>query len=105
MDAQSGCYILRNGDSTPTFRLVKGAGTLPAHRCYLELPAGTTNAPARVRISIGETTGIDGIQASDVQAVQYVNALGQTSDRPFRGVNIVVTRHNDGTVRTSKAVF
>ena len=81
------------------------AGELPAHRCYLELPAGTTNAPARVRISIGETTGIDGIQASDVQAVQYVNALGQTSDRPFRGVNIVVTRHNDGTVRTSKAVF
>jgi len=80
-------------------------GELPAHRCYLELPAGTTNAPARVRISIGETTGIDGIQASDVQAVQYVNALGQTSDRPFRGVNIVVTRHNDGTVRTSKAVF
>lgn len=95
-----GAYLLYND----CFYLAQ-AGELPAHRCYLELPAGTTNAPARVRISIGETTGIDGIQASDVQAVQYVNALGQTSDRPFRGVNIVVTRHNDGTVRTSKAVF
>ena len=43
MAAQSGCYVLRNGDTTPTFRLVEGAGTLPAHRCWIELgtAAGT----------------------------------------------------------------
>ena len=45
MQAQSGCYVLRNGDSTPTFRLVEGAGTLPAHRCWIEL--GTAAAGTR----------------------------------------------------------
>ena len=45
MAAQSGCYVLRNGDTTPTFRLVEGAGTLPAHRCWIELG---TAASARV---------------------------------------------------------
>lgn len=98
-----GAYLLYNDH----FYLAE-AGELPAHRCYLQLPDNVpaAGAPARLRIGGGEVvTGIDGIQAGDVQAVQYVNVLGQTSDRPFRGVNIVVTRHNDGTVRTSKAVF
>jgi len=45
MEAKSGCYVLRNGDSTPTFRLVEGAGTLPAHRCWIDL--GTAAAGTR----------------------------------------------------------
>ena len=52
-------------------------------------------------------TAIDTIKAGDatVKSVQYVNALGQASDRPFNGLNIVVTTHTDGTVKTAKVVF
>jgi hypothetical protein len=36
--------------------------------------------------------------------VKYVNALGQQSDRPFDGVNIIVTRYSDGTISSTKVV-
>ena len=37
-----------------------------------------------------------------VVGVTYVNPLGMTSDKPFEGVNIVVTHYSDGSVSTSK---
>lgn len=40
----------------------------------------------------------------DVVSVTYVNSLGMTSDQPFDGVNIVVTRYSDGTTSTSKVI-
>ena len=40
-----------------------------------------------------------------VAATQYVNLAGQTSNRPFDGMNVVVTRYSDGTTTTSKVVF
>ena len=40
----------------------------------------------------------------DVVSVTYVNTLGMTSDRPFEGVNVVITRFSDGTTRTEKVV-
>ena len=39
-----------------------------------------------------------------VAGVTYVNVAGMTADKPFDGVNIVVTRHTDGTVTTTKIV-
>ena len=36
--------------------------------------------------------------------VKYVNAMGQVSDRPFKGVNIVVTTNADGTTTTAKVI-
>jgi hypothetical protein len=39
-----------------------------------------------------------------VVGVKYVNPQGMQSDRPFEGVNIVVTRYNDGSMTTSKVV-
>ena len=53
------------------------------------------------------TTAIGTIKAGDatVKSVLYVNALGQTSDHPFNGLNIVVTTLTDGTVKTAKVVF
>ena len=57
MAAQSGCYVLRNGDTTPTFRLVEGAGTLPTHRCWIEL--GTAAAGTRsLGFDFGDATGM-----------------------------------------------
>ncbi len=57
MAAQSGCYVLRNGDTTPTFRLVEGAGTLPAHRCWIDL--GTAAAGTRsLGFDFSDATGM-----------------------------------------------
>ena len=56
-------------------------------------------------LNINPATGVNAIGAGhQVQSVQYVNALGQVSDRPFEGVNIVVTRQADGTVTTTKVL-
>ncbi|MBR1803582.1 MAG: starch-binding protein [Muribaculaceae bacterium] len=40
----------------------------------------------------------------EVASVRYVNMAGLMSDRPFQGVNIVVTRYTDGTTATTKEI-
>lgn len=40
----------------------------------------------------------------EVVSKTYINTLGQQSDKPFKGVNIVITRYSDGTVTTTKVV-
>ena len=49
-------------------------------------------------------TGIHELNANDVISTTYVNAQGMKSDKPFDGINIVITRYSDGTTRTSKVV-
>ena len=34
----------------------------------------------------------------------YINAQGMQSDKPFDGMNIVITRYSDGSTRTTKVV-
>ncbi len=41
---------------------------------------------------------------SVIESVTYVNALGMQSDKPFDGMNIVITRYSNGTVSTTKVV-
>ncbi len=36
--------------------------------------------------------------------VMYVNVMGQTSDKPFDGLNIIVTRYSNGTITTTKVI-
>jgi len=40
-----------------------------------------------------------------VGAVTYYNAAGMSSNKPFEGLNIVVTRYTDGKVNSTKAVY
>ena len=51
-------------------------------------------------------TGIENINAGsgngEVKSVKYVNVAGMVSDKPFSGVNIVVTEYTDGSRTTSK---
>ena len=50
-------------------------------------------------------TGVVAVTAqAGVQSVRYVNVAGQVSATPWSGVNIVVTRHTDGTVTTTKSI-
>ena len=51
-------------------------------------------------------TGVEQLTAGKaVQSVTYCDLAGRMSNRPLQGVNIVVTRYTDGTVRTSKAIY
>lgn len=43
-------------------------------------------------------------EAKAVQSVHYYNLMGQQSDKPFEGINIVVTRYTDGSVSTVKVM-
>ena len=49
-------------------------------------------------------TGIAEVNAANEVSKTYVNAQGLQSDKPFSGVNIVITRYSDGTTRTTKVV-
>ena len=50
-------------------------------------------------------TGINEINGNkDVVAKTYVNAQGIKSDKPFSGLNIVITRYSDGSTTTTKVV-
>ena len=76
MGSQSNCYILRNGDSTPTFRLVKGAGTLPAHRCYIDLGAAAGTRTLGFDFGDG-TTGIDSVESGELKVDSYYDLQGR----------------------------
>ena len=59
----------------------------------------------QLTVNVNPVTEVTNIHAGrEVQSVQYVNAMGQVSDRPFDGVNIIVTRYTDGTVSTVKTI-
>lgn len=53
-------------------------------------------------VKSGIPTAIDNLNASEVVGVKYYNVAGIESDRPFQGVNIVVTRYSDGSTTTTK---
>ncbi len=40
----------------------------------------------------------------EVKAVRYIDVIGRVSERPFEGVNIVVTEYTDGTMTTRKVL-
>ncbi len=53
------------------------------------------------------TTGINGVftgSHGEIVGVTYVNAQGMQSDKPFDGLNIVITRYSDGTTTNTKVI-
>ena len=61
----------------------------------------------KLTINVDNTTGIEGViveNGKTVESRQYVNVAGQVSDRPFSGMNIIVTRYTDGTTSSVKAI-
>ena len=50
-------------------------------------------------------TGVSEVKTgSEVVSVTYCDLAGRMSQKPFAGVNIIVTRYSDGTVKTTKAI-
>ncbi len=54
---------------------------------------------------VDEATAIEQVNANkEIASVRYINVAGQESERPFDGINIVVTTYNDGTTTTTKVL-
>lgn len=53
----------------------------------------------------GVITSVTSPKVSQVVGVTYYNVTGLSSDRPFDGLNIVVTRYSDGSTSTVKRLF
>ena len=49
-------------------------------------------------------TGVEDINAKAVAGVKYYNLAGVESNKPFDGVNVVVTTYTDGTKAASKVI-
>lgn len=69
--------------------------------------AGFTVYPVDLDVTEGSghdiTTAINTVSVNgDVKSVKYVNVAGVVSDKPFSGVNIVVTEYTDGSRSTTK---
>ena len=66
---------------------------------------GGGSAPGDGPAPPGNHTGLTNYEIDKtVIGVTYVNTLGMTSDSPFDGFNIVVTRYSDGTSSTVKVI-
>lgn len=59
---------------------------------------------AQKTVQLGGSGITDVNNIKDVKAVKYINMLGIESDKPFSGVNIVVTTFSDGTSQARKEV-
>ncbi len=84
----------------PTVQNPRLEGASP--RSYVVYPLSlerTTN------VENGVITVVTDIAAKQVVGVTYYNVTGLSSERPFEGVNIVVTRYSDGSTSTAKRLF
>ena len=50
------------------------------------------------------STAVNDITAKTVAGVKYVNLAGAESNKPFDGVNIMVTTYTDGTKSAAKVI-
>lgn len=65
----------------------------------------TTPAKKSLIVVKREVTAVNDVDAAKTVAnVRYVNVAGMVSDKPFEGVNIVVTTYTDGTSKSVKVV-
>ena len=87
--------------------------TIDFENCVLYVPVGCVEAYRNAEVwkqfkhIEEEVAGVDGIatDANAVQSVKYVNIAGMESDKPFAGLNIVVTTRADGSRHATKQQF
>ncbi len=72
---------------------------------------GQENVPAYIVYPLNAAENASGIVTSveelnvsmkAVESVRYYNIMGMESEKPFEGINIVVTRYTDGSTSTAK---
>ena len=75
------------------------AGSTPSGDHHIPVVELNTSDPDQVITAVNEVK-TDG----KVVSVTYCDLAGRMSQKPFAGVNIIVTRYSDGTVKTTKAI-
>lgn len=109
IEVQGGVPTLNEGDTYQFDAVV----CIPATRQNVLKGGGTPSDnylvyPTNLKGSDNIVTAINGVYIDayrEVVGIDYVNAAGMISDKPFQGVNIVVTRYGDGSNTTEKKVF
>ncbi|MBR5673495.1 MAG: C10 family peptidase [Muribaculaceae bacterium] len=76
---------------------------------YVDGTTATSNTQevTLVTVNLGNNTAINAIAADvdEVESVTYVNMSGVQSKQPWDGVNIVVTRYKNGTMKSTKVRY
>lgn len=65
---------------------------------------GNTSTESDMGVFLLNQSAISDIQAKQESDVTYYNLTGLRSNKPFSGMNIVVTTYTDGTTKTTKVV-
>ena len=94
-------------DDGANFRLPEaGTYTVKLVRDAEATPAKGMIEGVRIVVTKEESpsTGVNDINGKAVANVKYVNMAGVESDKPFDGVNIVVTTYTDGTKAAAKVI-
>lgn len=86
--------------------IIRKVSTQNAPSLKAEGEGGYVVYPQDLKVNNALPTAINGVVAGNgvVKSVKYVNVAGIVSDRPFQGVNIVVTEFTDGSSTTTKVV-
>jgi hypothetical protein len=59
----------------------------------------------KFQVKVAGTTALESLDADkQVTGVKYVNMAGMVSDKPFSGMNVVVTSYTNGTTSTVKVI-
>ena len=92
-------YFTRSANLTTPSQLRASGDPLPADGKYymVEAQCNYTIQADNIITAVNDISG-----AKQIVGVSYVNTIGQVSSTPWQGVNVVVTRYNDGSVSTQK---
>jgi hypothetical protein len=83
----------------PLFRAANRDGETEFAEEYLVVE--TSDNPDQIPTGLDELMNAGRVPVSTT----YVNSVGMQSDRPFDGLNIVITRYSDGTTSTVKVMM
>ncbi len=92
--AQGNVWNVETQDSVSIEKVVWHKADIATLGQVIFMPAGS-----KEQTSVNEVKTV-----APVEAVRYFDLMGRESAVPFEGVNIVVERHTDGTVTTSKVM-
>lgn len=93
-------HIITLDDEGVNFRLAE-PGNYTIRLVFLDKAAASG---MHLYVTKNEVTAVNGISAKAVAGVKYYNLAGVESNKPFNGINVVVTTYSDGTTSTSKMV-
>ncbi len=99
----NGAFEFLNLDHSDSYVVEVGSYTLP--ETTLSFGVEAIQNDIEVKIVLQNPTGVDNVDGvKAIASVKYYDMQGVESDKPFSGVNVVVTNYNDGSRTIDKVV-